>query len=233
MKISKKILTILFSLSFLFLGSTFLFASEPSMSFYPNGGVVLNKNNGFIVDILIDSSGEEIALAKFTVLFDPQFLQLKKAERNNTLFDQFPVDELSTDNENGVILLTGFTQSGTSTLYKTGEKPDVFARLTFDVLQEGETELGWEYVGTGVTFDTVMLKDGSPPTNILTAKPESATFTVGDVLIDPNIPTTSVPIDKYLLITGIILVIFGGVLVLTKPKRPGRRKGTVLLYGDE
>ncbi|MFA7654937.1 MAG: hypothetical protein WCX98_02465, partial [Candidatus Dojkabacteria bacterium] len=99
MKISKKILTtFLFSFFFLFLGSTFLFASEPSMSFYPNGGVVLNKNNGFIVDILIDSSGEEIALAKFTVLFDPQFLQLKKAERNNTLFDQFPVDELSTDN---------------------------------------------------------------------------------------------------------------------------------------
>ena len=99
------------------------------------------------------------------------------------------------------------------------------------MLQEGETELGWEYVGTGVTFDTVMLKDGSPPTNILTAKPESATFTVGDVLIDPNIPTTSVPIDKYLLITGIILVIFGGVLVLTKPKDQEEEKGQFYCMG--
>ena len=69
------------------------------MSFYPKGGVVLNKENGFIVDILVNTAGEEIALAKFTVLFDPEFLQLKKAERNNTLFDEFPQDETSTDNE--------------------------------------------------------------------------------------------------------------------------------------
>lgn len=203
------------------------------MSFYPKGGVVLNKENGFIVDILINTAGEEIALAKFTVLFDPEFLQLKKAERNNTLFDEFPQDETSTDNENGVILLTGFTQSGEGTLYKTGEKSDIFARLTFDVLKEGETELDWEYVGTGTTFDTVILKDGSPPINILTSKPESATFTVGDVIVDPNIPTTSIPVDKYVLVTGIILVLFGGVLVLTRPRSVKKRKGTVLLYDDE
>ena len=234
MKIIKKILTtsLLLLLIFPFFGA-FSYASEPMMSFYPKGGVVLNKDNGFIVDILINTAGEEIALAKFTVLFDPEFLQLRKAERNNTLFDQFPQDEASTDNENGVILLTGFTQSGAGPLYRTGQKSDIFARLTFDVLQEGETVLDWEYVGTGSTFDTVMLKDGSPPQNILRSKPDSATFTVGDAIIDPNIPVTFVSIDRYILITGIVLVLFGAILVLTKPKSVKKKKGTVLIYDEE
>lgn len=234
MKIIKKLLTtsLFFLLLFPFFGS-FSYASEPMMSFYPKGGSVLNKDNGFIVDILINTAGQEIALAKFTVLFDPDFLQLRKAERNNTLFNQFPQDEASTDNENGVILLTGFTQSGEGTLYTTGEKSDVFARLTFDVLQEGQTVLDWEYVGTGTTFDTVFLKDGSPPQNILMRRPDSATFTVGDAIIDPSIPRTFVSVDRYILITGIVLVLFGGILVLTKPRGVKGKKGTVLIYDEE
>lgn len=233
MKIYNKVLTILiFSILLTFTGVSYIQASEPMMSFYPKGGAVLNKENGFIVDILINTAGEEIALAKFTVLFDPQVLQLRKAERNNTLFDQFPQDEASTDNENGVILLTGFTQSGAGTLYTTGAKSDVFARLTFDVLGEGETVLDWEYLGTGATFDTVMLKDGSPPQNILRTKPESATFSIGDDIIDPGIPITFVPIDRYVLITGIVLVVFGAFLVLTKPRGVKGKRGTVLVYDE-
>jgi hypothetical protein len=232
-KIFYKTLTIsIFFLLISFLRASFVKAAEPAMSFYPKGGVVLNKENGFIVDVLINTAGEEIALAKFTVLFDPEVLQLKKAERNNTLFEQFPEDEASTDNENGVVLLTGFTQSGSGALYRTGEKSDVFARLTFEVLKEGETVLDWEYLGTGATFDTVMLKDGSPPQNILKSKPESATFTIGDDIIDPNIPRTFVSIDRYILITGIVLVLFGGLLVLTKPRGTKGKKGTVLVYDE-
>jgi hypothetical protein len=232
-KIFNKSLTILlFLLLITLFGVTLVQASEPMMSFYPKGGVVLNKENGFIVDVLINTAGEEIALAKFTVIFDPQVLQLRKAERNNTLFEQFPEDEASTDNENGVVLLTGFTQSGSGTLYRTGEKSDIFARLTFDVLGEGETVLDWEYLGTGATFDTVLLKDGSPPQNILRTKPETATFTIGDDIIDPGVPITFVPIDRYILITGIVLVVFGGILVLTKPRGVKGKKGTVLVYDE-
>ena len=43
-------------------------------------------------------------------------------------------------------MLGGFTQSGTSTPYKTSGNPDIMARLTFEVLKEEETYLDWEYI---------------------------------------------------------------------------------------
>lgn len=232
---TKKILnTIFIILLFVFFSnSTIVKASEPKFSFYPKGGRVLNKNNGFIVDVLIDSDGEKLTSAQFVVLFDPEFLQLKKAERNNSLFSLYPREESTLDNENGVAMLTGFTQSGASTLYTTGGKPDVFARLTFEVLKEGETTLDWEYAGNNPTFDTKMLKDGSPPINVLNSKPESATFVVGSVILDPSSVNTAVPIDKYILVTGIVLVLFGAFMVFTRPAGSGRKNGTVIVYDEE
>jgi hypothetical protein len=230
-KLSKLLLII--PLFLLFVKPTLVSAAQPTFSLYPKGGTVVNKNNGFVVDIIIDSAAEKLTSAKFTLLFDPEILQLKKAERNNTLFSQFPEDESSLDNENGVVLLTGFTQSGANTLYQTSEKPDVFARLTFNVLKEGEAILDWEYGGTSTTFNTLMLKDGSPPQNILNTKPESATFTIGNVILDPSTVNTSVPIDKYILVTGAVLILFGAFMVFTKPSSFRKKSGTVVVYDEE
>jgi hypothetical protein len=241
-KLNKKLFKIflfLFSL-FLFMGA-FLFsdlylgklrAQEPTFSFYPDGGTVKNKEQGFVVDILIDTAGEEIVSAKFTVLFDPEVLQLKKAERNNTLFSDFPDDESSIDNRNGVVMLSGFTQSGTSSLYVTGDKADVLARLTFEVLQEGEVTLDWEYGGEDAVFDTAIYKDGSPPQNILLTKPNAATFTIGDVITDPSAPATGISVDKYILVTGIVLTLFGAFMVFTRPGGFRRKAGTVVIYDE-
>ncbi len=236
MKINRKTFTTIFILfSFLSVFSIVFLkevkAVQPSFSFFPKGGTVMNKKEGFVVDILIDTAGQEIVSAKFTVTFDPQALQLKKAERNNSLFSQFPVDESTIDNGNGVVMLSGFTQSGAGTLYSTGEKPDVLARLTFEVLQEGEIVLDWEY-GEEATFDTVMYKDGSPPQNILIGKPDSATFTIGDVIIDPSVPSTGLSIDKYILVTGIVLTLFGAFMVFTQPGGFRRKTGTVVIYDE-
>jgi hypothetical protein len=189
----------------------------------------MNKEEGFVVDILIDTAGEEILSAKFTVLFDPEVLQLKKAERNNSLFLLFPQDESTIDNTNGVVLLTGFTQSGTGALYASGDKPDVLARLTFDVLQEGETVLDWEYDGESAIFETGMYKDGSPPQNILVTKPNPATFEIGDVIYEP--PVTGLSLNRYVLVTGVVLVLFGAFMVFT---RPGgfKKSGTVVMYDE-
>ncbi len=232
---TKKILTIIsiILLSFILLPGTIVKASEPYFSFYPPGGTVLNKNNGFVVDILINSGGQGLTSAKFTVLFDPAVLQLKKAERNNSLFMQYSEDESSLDNENGVVLLTGFTQSGSGTLYSTLEKPDVFARLTFDVLQEGETVLEWEYGGSNPIFDTAMFKEGSPPQNILFTEPEPATFRIGSVILDPSTVDTAIPIDKYILATGLVLTLFGAFMVFTRPGSIRRKSGTVIVYDEE
>lgn len=238
MRFTKKIFTILPIILFLFLffNKSIVKASEPKFFFYPPGGTVINKNQGFVVDILIDTGGQEVTSAKFVVTFDPRVLQLTKAERNNSLFDKFPEDESSLDNENGVIMLTGFTQSGSRALYVTTEKPDVFARLTFSVLQEGETTLDWVYGESNTTFSTLMYKEGSPPQNILigsASKPEPATFRIGNVILDPSTVDTAVPIDKYILVTGLVLVLFGGFMVFTKPGGIRKRRGTVVVYDEE
>ena len=65
----KKFLTIVFSfLFFFFFSSSAILAIEPSFSFFPAGGIVVDKSKGFSVDILIDTAGQEAMSAKFVVL---------------------------------------------------------------------------------------------------------------------------------------------------------------------
>jgi hypothetical protein len=205
-------------------------ALEPTFSFFPDGGTVANREQGFVVDVLIDTAGEEIVSAKFTVLFDPEVLQIKKAERNNSLFSDFPDDESTIDNTNGVVMLSGFVQSGTGPLYSTQEKPDVLARLTFEVLQEGETTLDWEYDGEDAIFDTAMYADGSPPLNILSSKPNAVVFLIGDEIIET--PETGLSTDKYILVTGIVLVLFGAFMIFTRPHGFRKKTGTVVMHDE-
>ena len=206
--------------------------SEPTFKLYPPGGRVLNKDQGFVVDVLIDTAGEEIISANFSLLFEPKVLQVKKAERNNSLFSQFPQDQASIDNQNGVIYLTGFTQSGKDALYKTEEEPDIFARITFQVLDVGETTLDWEY-GEDANFGTEIYRDGSPPQNILRSKPKPATFTIGEEVLDPSNLQTGFTIDKYIIVTGVVLLLFGGFMVFTKPRSFRKKSGTVVVYDEE
>jgi len=221
-----KLLVILLPL--LFFPARNVFASEPSFSFYPDGGDVVNKDNGFLVDVLIDSGGAELTSARFVVTFDPAYVTVEKAERNNALFEQWPSDESTIDNKNGIVMLTGFTQSGSGTLYKTGAKPDVMARLSFKIVKAGTTTLGWEFDNGENLFQSVMLTDGSPPTNILKTKPESAVFKIGAKQYNPI--NTAIPFDKAILVVGVILIVFGGLMVFAKPKNFSKGKGTIIVY---
>jgi hypothetical protein len=207
-------------------------SSEPTFKLYPPGGSVINKDQGFVVDVLIDTAGEEGISANFSILFDPEVLQVRKAEKNNSLFSQFPGDQASIDNENGVIYLTGFTQSGTDALYVTQGAPDVFGRVTFQVLGTGETTLDWEY-GDNATFGTEIYGDGSPPQNILRSKPDAATFTIGEEVLDPSNLNTGFTVDKYIIATGAVLLLFGGFMVFTKPTSFRKKSGTVVIYDEE
>lgn len=221
-----KLLIILLPLMFLPVKNAF--ASEPNFSFYPDGGDVVNKDEGFLVDVLIDSGGEELTSARFVVTFDPAYLKLEKAERNNALFEQWPNDESTIDNEEGVVMLTGFTQSGSGTLYKTGTKPDVMARLEFEIVKAGSTTLDWEFDNGDNLFQSVMLVDGSPPTNILKVEPDSAIFKIGARQYTPI--NTAIPFDKAILVGGVILIIFGGLMVFAKPRDFTKGKGTIIVY---
>ena len=222
-----KIITLVFFFSGMIFVSPTL-AAEPSFSIYPAGGIVTNKTEGFTVDVMIDSVGEELTSARFVITFDPAYLKLAKTERNNALFAQWPEDEASIDNTNGVVMLTGFSQSGTDELYVTGSEPDIMARLTFEVVKIGNTSLGWEFTGSDDTFASVMLIEGSPPQNVLKTKPTSVTFTIQDKIVD-----TAIEWNKYVLVGGLILILFGGLIMFSRPSGFSKKNGTVVVYEKE
>jgi len=225
-KYIKTIILTLILVGFVFVSPTKA-ASEPTFSLYPTGGVVTNKANGFTVDVMIDSGGEALTSARFVITYDPAYIKVKKAEKNNALFAQWPDDETSIDNTNGVVMLTGFSQSGTDTLYKTKSTPEVMARLSFEVIKLGKTTLDWEFSGSDDSFKSVMLTDGSPPQNVLKAKPVSATFT-----IQKEIAKTAMPWNRYVLVGGLVFILFGAFMMFSRPKGFGK-KGTVVIYEEE
>lgn len=208
-------------------------AIEPTFSFYPKGGIIVDKTKGFSVDVLIDTGNQAISSAKFTILFDPTVLKLTNVEKNSSLFVQWPEDEMSVDNDNGVILLTGFTQSGTGDPYMTSGDSDIMARLTFKVLQDKVTYLDWEYDTSNGVFDTYMMKDGSPPVNVLLNKPVNATFQIGDIVVKPGDVKTGIFDAKYLVAAGVVLFLFGGFMVFTRPSLYRKRRGTVVVYDEK
>ncbi len=227
-------------LSFLF-PATKILASDPSFSLYPANGMVIDASKGFSVDVRIDTDGEKSNSARFTILFDPRYLQLTKVEKNSDLYEQWPEDESSVDNENGVVMLTGFTQSDQEEdTYVTNGEHDVIARLTFKVLQEGIATIDWEYDTNNGVFDTYIMRDGSPPENMLMNKPSSGTYkigagsgTEGEDPLDPSNVNTGIEFDwKYGVITGVVLLLFGGFMLFTRQDMY-RRKGTVVIIGDD
>lgn len=197
--------------------------------FYPSNGTVRDSSSGFTVDILLDSSNEKITEARFAVTFDPSQVQLVKASRNNSLFDQWPEDESTIDNSRGMVMLTGFTQSGGSkALYVTEGNPDVLARLEFKVITEKKEDivLSFEYSGVDEIFKSIIMKDGSPPQNILLARPQSATFT----LTDFKSPSTAIEPGHIGMILGLILIAIGIFVRGTDISVFRKRKGTVVVY---
>lgn len=224
----KTFLKIIFPLVFLtsVLSVTPIYAADPSLSFYPAGGTVTNKDNGFTVDVIVNSGGQALTSARFVVTFDPKVLQLTKAEKNNTLFAQWPDDESTIDNTNGVVMLTGFSQTGTDTLYTTSNSTgDVMARLTFKILKTGDTILDWEFSGANEDFKSVLLTSGSPPQNILKTKPKAVTFSIGKTIVQ-----TAIPWNKYVLIGGMVFILFGGLIVFSKPSAFRKKHGTIVVY---
>ncbi len=228
MNVKKIVGVLVFVLIVCFLFPQKGFASEPTFSFHPDSGVVKSVSDGFTIDVLIDSGGEDITKARFTVKFDPQVIQLKKANRNNSLFEQWPADESTIDNKNGLVMLTGFTQSGSSELYNSNGDADVMARLEFEVVSQSEKEvlLSFEYSGEDELFSTVLVKDGSPPQNVLLSKPTSAKLTLSGYVN----PSTSVEATHLGIALGVIFIGVG--IFLTSSKSPSFRKkrGTVVLY---
>lgn len=209
----KLLFTIILLLAVLF--PTRIYAANPQFSLRPGSGNVLVGKN-FTVDILIDTKGNNVALARAVLKFDPSLVQVIKANRNQSLFCQYPDDQQSIDNDNGLVMVTGFCQSGVGQPYKTSGDADVLARVTFKAVKSGTVNLEWEYSGEDEPLKSVIMKDGSPPTNLLKAKPSNPRFvatrgTTGTPTTPtgPTTPVTGLGISAGLVTGGLILVLLG------------------------
>lgn len=225
---SKKLVIYIFVLCIgIFFPSAVLAA--PSFSIYPSNGTIKDISKPFTMDVLIDSDGEDVTQARFAISFDPQKVKILKASKNNTLFDQWPEDESTIDNSKGIVMLTGFTQSGAGkTLYQTSGDPDVMARIEFEVITEKKDDIvfNFEYSGTDEIFKSVIMKDGSPPQNVLSTRPSSATF----VLSGYRSPSTAIEPSHIGVIVGVLLIGIGIFVRSTSSSMFRKSKGTVILY---
>jgi hypothetical protein len=230
---SKILLTISLLSCFTFFASK-VQAAEPFLSFYPTSGIIKDVDEGFTVDVLLDSQGRELAKVTAAFHFDPDQIQIRQASRNNSLFEQWPDDESALDNENGVVMLTGFTQSGSGQPYSTSGEPDVFARVEFDVITEDKNEqilLQWEFGDNDPLFETALIVDGSPPQNILDSvefenQPQDAVFRFGEL--------SQTAIDKRHIpfIVGGILILIAGIIITSRPEFTRKKYGTVVVYDE-
>ena len=225
----KKIEEIFIALLILSISSLSIYAAQPSFSFSPSSGVVANIQEGFTVDVLIDSGGYEITKARAVVKFDPKIVQLKTAMRNSSLFEQWLVDESSTDNTKGIVILTGSTsEDGIKSLYKTDGDPDVYARLQFDVVTtkaNEDVELSFGYNQTDELLNSKILTAGTSGTNVLDSKPSSAVFS----LSSEDIPETAIDMNVVGIVTGAILILIGGFIRGSHINPFDKRRGTVVL----
>ena len=204
-------------------------ASSPSFTFYPSSGVVQDAQEGFTVDVLIDSGSNELSKARAMIKFDPKVIKLVRASKNSSLFEQWPLEQSSTDNINGVVILTGVTQEDSqegTPFYITDTSPDVFFRLEFDVIttKEEDIVLSFEYSGQDDDFMSVLI-DSDTQNNVLTVKPQSATFSLNL----QDIPQTGLNPSAIGAVIGIILILAGGYIRSTGSIYFRKRTGTIVL----
>jgi hypothetical protein len=229
-----------FSCTLALLHSNSAFASGAGFTVNPSSGYV-KVGQDFTVDLLIDSNGDNVTLARAVLTMDPTMVEIIKAEKNAAIFCNWPDDEQTIDNINGVIMVTAFCQSGAGTLYKTDGEPDVFARLTFRPLKPGSIDFEWEWTGEDQAFKSVIMQDGSPPQNLLTPKPRNFKF-ISTKVNDGNdngTPNTGNFSKESLVVGGIVLLssclIFVGsyIILVASKKRINKNYKTLVIYDDE
>lgn len=210
-------LRVLIALIHITILSFFLFpakleAATSTFSIRPSSGNVI-KGKNFTIDVLINTNGDSSSLARAVLKFDPELVTVTRAERNSSLYCLYPEEEQSIDNQGGLLMITGFCQSGVGFPYKTTGSADVFARVTFKTLKTGTATLSWEYTGEDIPFNSVIVKDGSPPSVLLTSKPKSAVFKIVNTASTQPTPTPTTPNTG--LSISLTFVVLGGLLLIS------------------
>ena len=235
-------LTLLFTLFFLLTSKSVLsdtdFTLDAELSLFPSTGTI-DQGDDFVVDVLIDTKGEEVVLVRAVLWFDSELVQLNNVVENEDLFCDWPVGEQLLDNETGLVMVTGFCQSGgEDDLYATVGEPDVFARFEFTAVEAGELTMEWQYSGFDEPMESVIISDGSPPQNILLLEGDDLTYTYTIEPPPEKMPETNISalenISSTFWLGGSIFALAFLTNILLDPKRRYFGKSrTIVVYDDK
>ncbi len=160
-------------------------AAGATLSLYPSSGyAVLNEN--FAVDIMLDTGGAETTSTQAVFRFDPDKIEVTKAQHGE-LYCDYPDDDYSVDNVDGWVKLTGFCLDP---YYSSGSSEELFGRITFQPLVEGEVELEFVTTGTNEDWYSFVKDTGSPPEDILSSSSDGRYTVVSEVPRDVSAGTT-------------------------------------------
>ena len=216
------------------------FTVDANLSLYPSSGTI-DLGDDFVVDVLVDTQGQEVVLVRAVLWFDSGLVRLNNVIENEDLFCDWPVGEQLLDNESGVVMVTGFCQSGGEhDLYTTVGDSDVFARFEFSTLNAGELIMQWQYSGFDEPMESVIVADGSPPQNILLLDEDALTYTytIEQPAEETKMPDTNISalenISSTFWLGGSIFLLAFLTNILLDPKRRYFGKSrTIVVYDDE
>lgn len=223
----KKLVILISVVLISFFSFSSIYAAQPSLTFYPSSGVVSDIKNGFTVDVLIDSAGYDVSKARVVVKFDPNVVKLRKAYRNTSLFEEWPTDGSSTDNVNGIVMLTGQAKTEGGKMYKTENSADILARLEFDVIatKKQDIVLEFQYSGLDEILQSVII-DSVTSTNVLAEKPSHAVFSLD---VTEKVPKTGISTNTFGIIGGVLLILFGGFVKSSSVRIFAKKRGTIVI----
>lgn len=226
----------LFTSNFVFSDTDF--TVDADLSLFPSSGTI-DQGDDFVVDALVDTKGQDVLLVRAVLFFDPELVQLNNVVENEDLFCDWPVGEQLLDNDTGVVMVTGFCQSGGDyDLYSTIGEPDVFARFEFSTIAAGELTMQWQYSGFDEPMESVIISDGSPPQNILLLEGDDLTYTYTIEAPPEKMPETNISalenISSTFWLGGSIFALAFLTNILLDPKRRYFGKSrTIVVYDDD
>lgn len=224
----KKIGGILILTAVLSFSGVKVLAADATFSFYPSSGVVKDINEGFTVDVLINSGGYELNKARAVIKFDPTVIQLRTPMRNVFLFEEYPLEQSTIDNEHGIIMLTGYTPlDSEKPFYKTSNTGDVFARFEFSIVDPNVEQivLSYEYSGIDGLFQSSLIKADVSAMNVLLAQPSPAVFTLNV----EDVPETAIDMNTVGIVVGVLLILVGGFVRGSRVNLNRFSRGTIVL----
>lgn len=228
--------------------------SDPFIRFHETDGQA-KLNSNFTLDVEIYSGDNDLSGAQVQISYDPTYVEVIQADRFEDLFCNWPADSQLVDNTEGLLKAYGFCQSGSGTPYNSGSEADIMLRLVFKAKKAGDTVISFDYID-GSSTKTALIKDGTPPDNVLTSQPSAFELEIVDTTTSSSgntnttnnngnynysnneTPLTSIwdwnsfTVSAVLIIVGILVFILGDIYIAYMSKKGAGNRSVLFKYEE-